>query len=157
MRALAAGLWLLSATAATACDVPVFSCDVGAKRLSICLTGETLTYSFGPSGAPELLIDTDLSRLDYIPWAGVGRHLFESVRLRNGDYTYEVWHSLDRLDPDATLEGGVIVFQGDDTLADLSCTPRTARGDLYTLFVAIEATGRCFDLNTRTWGACNGG
>lgn len=113
-----------------------------------------MTYTFGPEAEPELALERDVLDVDYVPWAGVGRTLYESVRLENGGYVYEVWHGIDRLDLDAVLEGGVTVSRGEESIAALRCDAGSAEGNIYPLFEAIEAAGRCFSLETRVWGAC---
>jgi len=152
------GLCLSFAVAATApaygCGTQLFSCEIGAKKLSLCLSDRTVIYSFGPEGAPELVLERDLLTVEYVPWAGVGRTLYESVQLENAGIAYDVWHGLDRLEENAALDGGVSVLQGEATLANLLCNPGTAMGDIDPLFDAIEAAGRCFSLDTRKWGPC---
>lgn len=159
--------------AVLACTSPAFAqCPDGAetflscriegsdKRLQVCLVGQTLTYRFGPPGAPELALAAPVTAAGYTPWPGIGRTIYEEVTFRSGDFRYVVFGGIER-DHDATTEeiiptrfGGVSVFLGADEspLAAFSCARDTvdfpwsaAIGD------AKRGMGLTFDRQVQRW------
>ena len=112
-------------------DHVFMSCTVdgGAKLLSVCIDDGVATYAFGLLGQPpDLSISTQIADLDYTPWPGYGGSIWEEVRFYNNEYNYLVFAAVDRSGPedangDMIIQerGGVIVFQGDTSLAVLNC------------------------------------
>ena len=86
---------------------PFLSCEVGAqgKQLNVCFNSDVIVYSFGRPGDPELVMTETVTGIDYTPWPGIGRSIFETVQFSNGGYDYNV------------LAGFVRMF-GDETEAD---------------------------------------
>ncbi len=81
------------------CGLPgeiLLSCPIGKKQLELCLTSQSLTYSFGPRGAPEITLTDAIRDVAYSPWPGVGGYIFDSVTFTNRGTSYEVWTSLER-------------------------------------------------------------
>ena len=149
-------LILLAAPAHAACQGDeAFSCQVGKKTLEICYWKGMLTYRFGPEGKPELTLNEPLETVDFMPWPGIGRAIWDSVVSENKGIAYEVWSSFDKLDENAVMEGGVNVMQGDETLATLSCDKGSVGRGLETLGELKAGIGQCFDHETQTWGLCN--
>jgi hypothetical protein len=155
LRKLALLLALCPHPAAAACPGgdEVFSCQIGAKSLDLCHTGDTLVYSFGPEGKPELTIAEPLETLDFTPWPGIGRYYWESVRFRNAGFTYEVYSSIER-GPDATTGrlAELTVFEGETEVARLTCDEGTA-GSLEAIYGLKQAIGQCWDSGTETWSS----
>jgi hypothetical protein len=138
-------------------DAQVFSCKVGKKTLQICHWKGALIYQFGPKDKWELSIAEPLETIDFTPWPGIGRYIWETVAFRNEGYTYEVRTSAER-GPDATdgLQGGVHVLQGDATVAEVTCDPGTPSNSLDVIYDLKESIGQCWDFDTRRWQtACN--
>lgn len=106
-------------------------CDMehGGKTLELCWNDEQATYRFGPKGGtPELALGLPMGAgATHTPWPGIGRTIWEAMRLRNTDVVYEVYGGFDRMDaatPDApdSRFGGVIVLQdGKGEIAHLKC------------------------------------
>ena len=148
----------LAATAQAACNgAPLFHCQAGSKSIDLCLVGDVAVYRFGPSGrAAELVLERHVTDVALQPWNGVGRYLWEEVTLFNSGYSYALSYSVDRLaqgEPQVT--GGVIVAQGNRTLAEVQCTPGTVRAhDFYPIFERKEANGQCWNLETFEWQRC---
>ncbi|WP_225027061.1 hypothetical protein [Xinfangfangia pollutisoli] len=138
----------------------LFSCPIKAARLEVCLTGATATYSFGPAGKPDLTLETPVADLDFQPWPGIGRAIWQTVRFHNRGVVYEVWSSLEKQmeenQPEPAWQGGVTVQQGDQVLAELSCSTAPDPSDLDLIFQAKEAAGQCWNYSTQTWqnGGC---
>lgn len=138
--------------AAPVCEgTRLLSCPIGRKELDLCLTTTALRYSFGPAGAPELVLTTPIAEAAYQPWSGVGGSIWDAVAFPHRDITYEVWTSLDRNDPGAIWQGGVNVLQGESLLAELTCAPGTVQGDLTAIFTAKEAAGQCWSHDAFRW------
>ena len=156
----AALLSLLSATAASAdChDLTVLACDIGAKRLEVCADDTAVTYAFGPVGAPELTLSNPLDAPGFTPWPGVSRTIWDVVEFRNGDVTYQVFTSIERI-PDEDADGptradAVVVLRGEEVLAEFRCDAGTVRGSVDLLYDHLTEHGMCFDLATRDWSRC---
>ncbi|MCU0829231.1 MAG: hypothetical protein MUE52_18025 [Tabrizicola sp.] len=148
-------LLFLAAPAHAACQGDeAFSCKIGAKTLDVCYWKGMLTYRFGPEGKPELILNEPLETVAFTPWPGMGSSFWETVAFRNGDYTYEVWTSVER-DPEATepRQGGVRVLQGEQTVAELTCDPDTV-SPMDTLYDLKHGIGQCWDVETQVWGPC---
>jgi hypothetical protein len=157
MRTLA---FLLLASPAAAQCLPggqVFTCQAGAKVVEICNEAETLIYSYGPPGAPELVIAEPLASVTFQPWPGAGSSIWESVTFFNGSYAYEVTTSVDRNgDLDAPLQGGVYVRQNDAPVGEVICDPGTASNSLDVVWGLKEAIGQCWDFGNQSWQySCN--
>ena len=146
------------ATPALSCGVgqwEVFDCTLsdGKKQLRVCSTEEAANYSFAvPGQSPEIELFEPIDRLDYRPWNGVGRTLFEDATFNNESYSYSVYSVFDRLTEGAMLEGGVVVKKDDVEIAHLRCDPGSvsARLDLFYEFKA--RVGQCWNHQDFTWG-----
>ena len=150
-------LALLAATPAhAACQGDeAFSCRIGKKTLDVCYWKGMLTYRFGPEGRPELTLNERLETVDFMPWPGIGRAIWDSVVFENDGVTYEVWSSFDKMDENAVMEGGVNVMQGTETLATLTCNKGSVGRGLEGLSDLKAGIGQCWDYDSRTWGLCN--
>lgn len=143
LAALLAGSPVLAECAGT----ELVSCQVkgSAKWLELCLAGSTLRYSFGPKGAPELVLTRDIGEVVYTPWPGVGRTIWEDVQIRNKGITYAIhtWveRPLDESDPGGSGTG-VAVLRGDDPLAEIECAGEQT-ADFTPLGVELIARGYC--------------
>ncbi|SEC10751.1 hypothetical protein [Rhodobacter sp. 24-YEA-8] len=153
----AAGL-LIAAPVFAACQgESLFECRIGKKELELCHTGSAVNYRFGAPGKHELQINTTLSDLEYQPWPGVGRTIWEAVTFHNATTSYDVWSGFDRQDPDAKLEGGVNVLRGETLIAALDCTKGSVRSGLDLLYGAKEGIGQCWSFDDKVWitGSCD--
>ena len=100
------------------------------------MTDNLARYSFGqPGHTPELALSLGFGQgAEFVPWTGIGRTVWEAVRLTNNDVTYEVYGGLDKFeafedDPNDDiypLFGGIYIEdrQGKE-LAYLECIPST--------------------------------
>jgi hypothetical protein len=131
------------------------SCPIGAKQLQVCNEGDLLTYSFGPPGAPDLQLASRPQEA-YTPWNGIGRSLWETITFTNRNVTYEVVFSFDRMVEDAMPEWGVVVTQGDEIIANLTCENQLANIPFDGLYDQITAAGLCWNREDFVWqtGAC---
>lgn len=128
--------------------------------LRVCFTPDTAFYRYGPlKSEPELEISEPVATLDYRPWPGAGRSIFEDVIFTNEGYRYGVFAGIDRMFDDETEDdhptprfGGVSVKRGEDTLADLACDRATVDFDWgEELFEAKQALGYSWDPVDRMW------
>ena len=144
---------------------PFLACTMqgGTKELSVCVEGRTVRYAFGPvGGKPELVLPRDVTEVDYTPWPGAGRTIWEEVRFENLGYTYLVHGWVDRVpeeespgDPIRPMGGGVVVMRGDETLAEIACDAESA-DFIWTDAIshAMAEAGRCLDQYDRVWRDC---
>lgn len=123
-------LFLLAAgPAAAACssaDSTFLSCRIegSSKYLEVCADYSGAVYRFGPQGRPELELFAPYNTLDYRPWPGVGRDIWEEVAFYNGGYTYLVNGGVDRMATGNTEfadYGGVTVSRNGRDIASLTC------------------------------------
>jgi hypothetical protein len=106
------------------------------KVVEVCMTDNHARYSFGRLGqAPELVLSLRFGLgAEAVPWPGIGRTIWEALRLINNDVIYEVYGGFDKfkVDEDNPKEhihsrfGGIYIedFLGNE-LAHLQCIPST--------------------------------
>lgn len=105
------------------------------KSVEVCTDGNLVDYTFGrPGQRPELAISLAFQEgAEMVPWNGVGRSIWEAIRLTNNDVVYEVYGGFDRhLAADDTKTHGEVFFGGifvedidGNELAHLLCDPST--------------------------------
>lgn len=140
-----AAFWAASAFAACEGRTTVLDCAIGSKQLTVCIGGGAASYAYGPKGAPELAVTQPLAQLQGTAWAGVGRSIWEEIVFFNGDVSYAVWHSMDRVAEGNPTAGGVLVTRGDQTLADLQCREGTADVNIFAISDGFAEAGFCWD------------
>lgn len=150
-----------AASARAACmpeEQTFMACQIegSGKSLRVCFDDGTVHYRFGPLGqSPELALSSSVAKVDYTPWPGIGRAIWENVRFTNAGYIYEVYAGFDRMSEDDSAGfGGVRISFGDKDVAVLTCA--TDALDFTWgegLFAAKEAAGMMFDHEARTWVA----
>ncbi len=162
------GLLCLSLCAATAANAecPQGQYDFNSCRIegrntevSVCYDGDTATYSYGPVGKPpELFLTEPIATVDFQPWHGVGKAIFESVTFYNGDYAYQVGGGFDRPFTEEEMEQGpqhfgwIDISKHGKSLATLECVPDTVSfgfgGGIYDV---KEAAGYEWDDLALSW------
>lgn len=110
-------------------------CDMerGGKALQLCRSDQRVSYSYGPKGgAPDLALSRPVGQgAEIMPWPGIGRTIWEAVRLRNHDVIYEVYAGFDKFDavdpdkPDSRFGGVVVMQDGKGEIAHLKCRAGT--------------------------------
>jgi hypothetical protein len=102
----------------------LFSCGTeNGKEILLYQTDETIDYSFGDRDAkPELELTVPRNRASTWQWKGVGRAMTYAVDVPNGDTSYSVFWSVDRLSETKAVEAGVRVHSNRKTLATVYCT-----------------------------------
>ncbi len=147
-------LLALAAPAQAACpnDSEIFSCTIQGKPLQICHWRGSLIYNFGPEEKPELSIAEPLQTVQFTPWPGMGRYMWETVTFTNRNYAYEVWTSIER-GPEATtgLVAAVTVYKDGNEIARLECDEGTPSNALDQINDLKHAIGQCWDYDTETW------
>lgn len=132
LAVLAASLCGTSASAACAPGEQTFmSCAIDGRSevLRVCFTETDVFYRFGaPNEVPDLALVSKVADVEYRPWPGVGRSIWETVRFQNDDYAYEVYAGFDRMFGDETEAdhptpsfGGVRALRADMVLQELEC------------------------------------
>ena len=99
----------------------LFSCLTNdGKEILLRDAGSTINYRFGPpDGPPELQLGVPRDQASTWQWKGIGRSMSYSVNVPNGDTTYRVFWSADRIDQ--TVEAGVNVLINQKLAATVSC------------------------------------
>jgi hypothetical protein len=104
------------------------------KAVEVCTTDDVARYRFGrPGQTPELSLRFG-EGAEAVPWSGIGRTIWEAVRLTSNDVIYEVYGGFDKFeavedDPNDDIYpqfGGIYIEdrQGNE-LAHLQCIPST--------------------------------
>jgi len=138
------------------------SCNIhdSGKSLRVCFTDTVIYYRFGAAGqAPELELIDQVGTVNYTPWPGLGRAIWEAVIFENNDYSYEVFGGFDRMFGDETDAdhppphfGGVQVTRGNEVINVLTCARETvefAWGE--GLFAAKNNLGLVWDFDSKQW------
>lgn len=154
-RLSALALMLSAGTAFATCsrtDATFVSCPVegSGKWLEVCAEDWGAVYRYGLLGRPELELTEPYGALDYEPWPGVGRSIWETVTFYNGAYSYSVYISVDRMDENVAPEGGVAVRKGEEVVASLTCAE--GRADIGWTERLTEGKNRA----GLTWDPSNG-
>jgi len=126
----------------------------GARTLQVCLNGPDALYRFGSTGKrPDLEVTTPVSALEYLPWPGIGRDIWETVTFSNGAFRYEVATGFSRIPQDddgsdagqPPVYGSVHVTENGAAIADLQCDAGTVEwGYGGGLSDAKSALGLCW-------------
>ncbi len=148
--ALAPGLALTPSLASAACpEITLVSCGLAnsAKRVELCLTGDSLRYRFGTAQNTELELIRDVAEASYTPWPGIGRTMWEELSLENAGTTYQFSSYAEKLMEEGTedqlaLGTDLLVLRGEKVLAKLTCDPAQV-SDLYPVGKALHARGYC--------------
>ncbi|MCV6594716.1 MAG: hypothetical protein OIF48_17330 [Silicimonas sp.] len=152
MRVLAC----LLALAAPAAAEPYFACEFGQDRdVTVTHDAETARYAFRhPTNS--LTLTRPFAQIDYTPWPGMGRTIWEEIGFDNAGYRYTVFAGIDR-DPEVTngRSGGIIVSKDGREIVRLDCRPDSINFPWSTsLLEAMEAAGRCLDIGSQSWIDC---
>ena len=138
---------LLTLLASPAGAETIFRCAIGQRLATVTLEGDSLTYTYGRAGRPEIRISGGPStgNLSY------HRELFaraehQTLRFRRGDHSYLVhsfWSAPSGGSPES-VEAGVIVMRGDRVLRELRCRNGRADGDMreYPIFQRLPQEPR---------------
>jgi hypothetical protein len=104
----------------------LFSCATdNGKEILLYQTDETIDYSFGDPGTkPELDLKVPRDQASTWQWKGVGRAMTYAVDVPNGNVSYSVFWSVDRLSETKAVEAGVRVHGDRKTLATVYCTSK---------------------------------
>jgi hypothetical protein len=127
-------------------QIDVFSCSFGAKQVELCMTpdDQSVTYRFGPKAAPELEIARSFDEITMQPWNGIGRSIWETVSVPNGQFSYAFYTSFDKFDQTLTAE--LEVKRKEQTLARLTCNDTDVGAGLFeldTLTMTMLEVGYC--------------
>jgi hypothetical protein len=110
-----------SDTLCEAGETPFFSCEVGAKRVSVCSSGSGAIYRYGTSAKVELTSHslTSANR----SYSGGGE---SQLTAKNGDYTYTVYDRTVRTSfggggNDPEFSSGLLVSRGGRVISSKMC------------------------------------
>ncbi|MBT8154144.1 hypothetical protein KMP13_09600 [Epibacterium ulvae] len=147
------------ASAALACpngSETLVSCtfEGGKKQLQTCIAGDQVLYRFGATNrSPDLDLVRPVTEVGLAPWPGVSRTIWEEMTFENDGFSYLVAYAQDR-DPGTTeISGRLMVQQGEDVLATLTCDPGSVVSAGYALpiFDAKRAAGQHYNHQTYSW------
>lgn len=101
----------------------LFACSTtNDKQVQVCDAGRSIGYTFGrPGRAPELALDVPRNRASTYQWPGTGRTTTYSLSVPNGDTTYTVYSTFDRLADTLDFQHGIQVEVRGQQVANLHC------------------------------------
>lgn len=135
----------------------------GRKSLDVCASKDVVIYNFvGKSEEDSLDISVNIPELDYTPWPGIGRTIWERITLYNDGVRYEVYGGINREYPQdennemkTSTFGGVEVFQEDRLLATLECDDGSVEFSYGAEIVdAMQSHNLCWDHSSKDWIGC---
>jgi len=102
----------------------LFSCPtIKGKKIEVCDSKKTIDYSFGKAQKkPEIVIKIPREKVSTFQWAGIGRYESYTIDIPNGNVTYNVFWSVDRLSEDHPVEAGVNVLTDQNLLTTVNCS-----------------------------------
>ena len=136
---LRVGLWVFlagSVSVAYAECAPggklLFACTtVNAKHIELCDDAKTLGYAFGATlDKPEMALRVPREQASTWQWQGVGRDESYTVDVPNGNTTYSVFWSRDRMIENAPHEAGVYVLVKQKLITTVKCLPASVQSHL---------------------------
>lgn len=158
---------LLASPASAACrtgEQVFMSCQIeqSTKTVSVCYDEMRAYYRFGVAGqVPELSLAKPIADLDYRPWNGLGKDIWEEIRFRVGPYEYAVHGGYERPWGDELPEdnpyrnfGAVSVAYQGEVFMDLECDRATIDFTWADdILRAKERLGFVWDDRAREWSA----
>lgn len=140
------------------------SCQIAdrATEVAVCFDDQIATYRYGPiGGAPELTLSESIAQVDFVPWPGVGRSIYEYVTFFNGAFSYEVGGGFQRpvdngeeTEENTEKYGWLTIEKDGEAVSSLECRPETVTygfgGGIYD---AKRAAGLEWDSGSKTWVA----
>ncbi|SFI24164.1 hypothetical protein SAMN04515618_114134 [Collimonas sp. OK307] len=101
----------------------LFSCSAkSGKQIEVCDAGSTISYSFGkPQSKPDIALAVPRKFASTSQYQGIGRDMTYSVDIPNGNTTYSVFFSSDKLG-DHNIESGVNVSIDNKPVATVNCS-----------------------------------
>ncbi|WOE32277.1 MULTISPECIES: hypothetical protein [unclassified Acinetobacter] len=101
----------------------IFECTTtNHKTIKLSTKKNSISYSFGQKGSPDLLISIPKSKASTYQWQGFGRYENYAINVPNGNTTYRVFHGFDKINQ--TIEAGVEVIQNGNLLVTIYCSPQ---------------------------------
>jgi hypothetical protein len=109
-------------------ETPFFSCEIGAKRVSVCGSGSGAVYRYGTPGKVELT-SRSLTFANRA-YSGGGE---SQITAKNGDYTYTVYDSTVRTSfgaggNDPEFSSGLVVSRGERMISSKMCKTESSIG-----------------------------
>jgi hypothetical protein len=141
-------------TLVAATEGAFLTCTVGSKQLALSIQDETVTYSFGPQGKPELVIQEPVATVDYRPWNGIGRTNVYYVTFYNHNYSYTVVSSTNYENYRNNIhyyDARIWVERDDKVLVILKCNEQFAGDPLDPIPEAKFALGQCWSREAEQW------
>ena len=130
--ALSAVMLPVAAQSACPSDSTIFACTTtNGKFVEVCDAGQVIRYTFGrPGKTPELALSVPRDQASTLQWPGVGRYINYGVTIPNGNTTYQVFTSVERLfegdeDSDGSYTAGINVEVDRRHVATVDCKTDT--------------------------------
>lgn len=114
---------------------PVFRCETEKKKnIEVYRDGDVVTYSFGRSGyPPELKLARTMADVEISIGGISGNELSNFIAFSNGEYTYIVKSTVNRVSEIQDPKHGVLVKKKSKYLTYIACIPGSEQGSLLDL------------------------
>ncbi|WP_313055072.1 hypothetical protein [Pseudomonas lopnurensis] len=113
----------------------IFRCETENKKIiEVYKVKNMVTYSFGRDGRPpELNLTTSITDVDISIGEISGNELSNSIAFSNGDYTYVVKSTVNRVTEIQEPKHGVLVKKKSKYMTYIACIPGSDQGSLLDL------------------------
>jgi len=127
----------------------------GKKTVSVCISGDSIFYEYGKTGAkPDLRLVENIRDVDHLPWPGIGRSIWNETTFYNAEYSYSIYMSMDRMSDEHPIDAGIVVAKAGKELARLECDKKNLKLGLFEVSDTKKQFGQCWDMEREKWRAC---
>jgi hypothetical protein len=111
---------------------PLFSCKTKSNKfLELHKQDNTITYKFGKiNSPPELELKKSSDEVEILIGNASGSELTNSISFANGEYTYTVISSVNKVADVQEPKHGILVKKNSNYLTYISCIPASVEGSL---------------------------
>ncbi|AZZ43715.1 hypothetical protein C1896_01495 [Pseudomonadaceae bacterium SI-3] len=111
---------------------PLFSCKTKSNKfLELHKQDNTITYKFGKiNSQPELELKKSLDEVEILIGNASGSELTNSISFANGEYTYTVISSVNKVADVQEPKHGILVKKNSNYLTYISCISASVEGSL---------------------------
>lgn len=127
----------------------------GRNAVSVCISGDAILYEYGKRGAkPDLRLIENIKDVEHLPWPGVGSSIWNETTFYNGEYSYAIYMSMDRMSEEHPIYAGISVAKAGKELARLDCDQKNLKIGLFEVSDTKKQFGQCWNLDQEKWQAC---
>lgn len=113
----------------------IFKCKFeNSKQVSLYKNENDITYSFGKIGSkPDLKLKRKKDQLSLDLGNLSGRYITNSIKIKNGIYSYQLTTSVDRIADEQIPSTSLTVMKNDKSLTTIQCIKDSEEGSLISI------------------------